>query len=304
MNDTLKNRFTTHEVANQAPPLVPYDAYATDTALHEAVAREGGAWADKALVALGAAVGDEMMTQGFLANENRPVFKPFDRFGHRIDEVEFHPAYHRLMELGVRHGVANFSWQHTGQAGAHVARAALMYLHSQADQGTSCPLTMTHAAVPVLQQSHNLAASWLPRILSTEYDARHVPAWEKKGNTIGMGMTEKQGGSDVRANTTRATPVGSSGPDQLYELVGHKWFVSAPMCDAFLVLAQAARGISCFLLPRFDRTASAMPFALSASKTNSAIGVMPVRKSSFTARWPGWSARRAAVLPRLSRWSR
>ena len=252
MNDTLKNRFTTHEVTNQVPPLVPYDAYATDTALREAVAREGGAWADKALVGLGVAVGDEMMTQGFLANENRPEFKPFDRFGHRIDEVEFHPAYHRLMALGIQHGVANFSWRHVDRAGAHVARAALMYLYSQADQGTSCPLTMTHAAVPVLQKSKNLATSWLPRILSTEYDPRHIPAWEKPGNTIGMGMTEKQGGSDVRANTTHAYPRGAEGPDQLYELVGHKWFVSAPMCDAFLVLAQTQHGLSCFLLPRFS----------------------------------------------------
>ncbi len=251
MNAPLKNRFTTHEVSNQPPPLVPYDAWTTDTPLREAVTREGGAWAEKQLQDLGAAVGGEMMAAGFLANENKPVFKPFDRFGNRIDEVEFHPAYHRLMELGVQHGVANFSWRHRDQSGAHVARAALMYLYSQADQGTSCPLTMTHAAVPVLRQSPALAASWLPRILSTEYDARHVPAWEKNGNTVGMGMTEKQGGSDVRANTTRATPTGKSGPDALYELVGHKWFMSAPMCDAFLVLAQAEQGISCFLLPRF-----------------------------------------------------
>ena len=126
-----------------------------------------------------------------------------------------------------------------------------MYLYTQADQGTSCPLTMTHAALPVLRQSQKLATSWVPRILSTEYDARHLPAWEKQGNTIGMAMTEKQGGSDLRANTTRATPVGAAGPDELYELVGHKWFMSAPMCDAFLVLAQTGLGPSCFLLPRF-----------------------------------------------------
>ena len=252
VNDALKNRFTTHEVINQAPLLAPYDAYTTDTALREAVEHEGGAWADKELVTFGNVVGDEMMAQGFLANENKPVFQPFDRFGHRIDEVEFHPAYHRLMMLGVQHGVANFSWRHADRTGAHVARAALMYLHSQADQGTGCPLTMTHAAVPVLRQSTALAESWLPRILSTEYDPRHVPAWEKRANTIGMGMTEKQGGSDVRANTTRANPVGASGPDQLYELVGHKWFLSAPMCDAFLVLGQAEHGLSCFLLPRFS----------------------------------------------------
>ena len=245
------NRFITHEVTNQPPPLAPYDAWTTDTPLREAVTREGGAWAEKQLQDLGVAVGGEMMAAGFLANENKPVFKPFDRFGHRIDEVEFHPAYHRLMALGIEHGVANFSWRHSDKVGAHVARAALMYLYSQADQGTSCPLTMTHAAVPVLRQSPTLAASWLPRILSTEYDARHVPAWQKNGITIGMGMTEKQGGSDVRSNTTRATPIGKVGPDALYELVGHKWFMSAPMCDAFLVLAQAEQGLSCFLLPRF-----------------------------------------------------
>ncbi len=251
MNDALSSRFTTHEVTNQSPPLLDVNAYAADTPLREAVVREGATFAHRALHDLGTVVGGEMFNLGFQANENRPVFKPFDRFGHRIDEVEFHPAYHRLMQLGVQHGVASFSWRHAEKEGAHVARAALMYLFSQTDQGTSCPLTMTHAAVPVLRQSTDLAASWLPRILSTEYDSRHVPAWEKAGNTIGMGMTEKQGGSDVRANTTRAHPVGATGPDQLYELVGHKWFMSAPMCDGFLVLAQVERGISCFLLPRF-----------------------------------------------------
>ena len=251
MNDALNQRYSTHEVTNQPPPLLPYDAYATDLPLRDALKQQGGTWADAFLSDFGKCVGNEMMALGFLANENKPVFKPYDRFGHRIDEVEFHPAYHRLMQLGVQHGTANFSWRHADTAGAHVARAALMYLHTQADQGTSCPLTMTHAAIPVLRQSANLSASWLPRILSTEYDPRHVPAWEKNANTIGMGMTEKQGGSDVRANTTRADPVSASGPDQLYQLVGHKWFISAPMCDAFLVLAQAPRGISCFLLPRF-----------------------------------------------------
>ena len=251
MNDALNQRYATHEVTNQPPPLLPYDAYATDLPLRDALKQQGGAWADACLSDFGKCVGNEMMALGFLANENKPAFKPYDRFGHRIDEVEFHPAYHRLMELGLQHGTANFSWRHADTAGAHVARAALMYLHTQADQGTSCPLTMTHAAIPVLRQSASLSASWLPRILSTEYDPRHVPAWQKNANTIGMGMTEKQGGSDVRANTTRADPVSASGPDQLYQLVGHKWFMSAPMCDAFLVLAQAPRGISCFLLPRF-----------------------------------------------------
>ena len=251
MNEERRRVFNTHEVTNQVPLLLPYDAYASDAALQAAVAHEGGAWAGKRFSNLGVAVGGEMMALGFLANENKPVFKPFDRFGHRIDDVQFHPSYHRLMQLGVQHGVANFSWQHADQSGAHVARAALMYLYSQADQGTSCPLTMTHASIPVLRQSPVLAEQWLPRILSAEYDGRHAPAWEKQGNTIGMGMTEKQGGSDVRANTTRAYAVGASGPDHLYELVGHKWFMSAPMCDAFLVLAQTERGISCFLMPRF-----------------------------------------------------
>lgn len=251
MSDPRQNRFFTHEVINQTPPLVPYDAYATDAALQASVEREGAAWAEPQLRALGALAGGELMALGFLANENKPVFKPVDRFGHRIDEVQFHPAYHQLMAAGVQHGVANFSWRHAERAGAHVARAALMYLYTQADQGTCCPLTMTHACVPVLRQSPQLATIWLPRVLSTDYDARHVPAWDKAGNTIGMGMTEKQGGSDVRSNTTRAYPLGVSGPDQPYELVGHKWFLSAPMCDAFLVLAQAERGISCFLLPRF-----------------------------------------------------
>lgn len=245
----MSERFTTHEVTNQPPPLAPYDAYATDRALQEGLTREGAGWAADAVAAYGPIAGGEAMELGFAANENKPRFKPFDRYGHRIDEVEFHPAYHRLMQLGVAHGVPSFAWRHADKPGAHVARAALMYLHSQPDQGTCCPLTMTYASVPVFQHAPALAQSWLPRIMSGEYDSRSLPAWEKRGNTIGMGMTEKQGGSDVRANTTRATPVDNAG---LYELVGHKWFFSAPMCDAFLVLAQAERGISCFLLPRFS----------------------------------------------------
>ncbi len=248
---TIAERFRTHEVENQPPPLAPYDAYATDLALREALSREGGDWAEDRVAAYGPIAGGELMALGVLANENRPKLHTFDRFGHRIDEVEFHPAYHRIMELGVGHGVAGFAWQHRSERGAHVARAALMYLHNQAEQGTSCPLTMTYASVPVLERQPELAREWLPRVIAPDYDARHVPAWEKRGNTIGMGMTEKQGGSDVRANSTRATPVGAPGPGRLYELVGHKWFFSAPMCDAFLVLAQSDGGLSCFLLPRF-----------------------------------------------------
>ncbi|MDB5776129.1 MAG: putative acyl-CoA dehydrogenase [Herbaspirillum sp.] len=243
--------FATHAVTNQPTPLAPYDLFASDLPLRQALAREGGAWAAPEVAAFGRIAGGEMMALGVLANENKPKFKPFDRYGHRIDEVEFHPAYHRLMTLGTQHGVSNFNWRHPDRIGANVARAALFYLHYQAEQGSCCPLTMTYASVASLRLSPTLAQSWLPRVTSGSYDGSAIPAWQKQGNTIGMGMTEKQGGSDVRANTTRAYPVGAAGPDQLYELTGHKWFMSAPMCDAFLVLGRTDAGISCFLTPKF-----------------------------------------------------
>ena len=239
-------RFRTHDVENQPPPLAPYDAWATDVALREAVDREGGGWAGDAIGAYGALAGGELMELARAANAHRPVLAAFDRYGHRIDEVEFHPAYHALMRTAVQHGVAGFAWRHGDRAGAHVARAALMYLHNQADAGTSCPLTMTYACVPALRRDAEVAAFWGPKIADGVYDPRHVPADAKRGVTLGMGMTEKQGGSDVRANTTRATPR----PGGDYALVGHKWFFSAPMSDAFLVLAQAPGGLTCFLLPR------------------------------------------------------
>lgn len=243
--------FVTHEVTNQPPPLV-YDAWKTDTVLREVVAREGGGWAEAELAKYGPLVGGEMQQLAVLANENKPKFRPFDRYGHRRDEVEFHPAYHRLMELGVTHGVSGFAWRNEAKPGAHVARMALFYLHNQADQGTSCPLTMTYACVPALRHQPELAREWVPRVASATYDGRFIPAFRKMGNTVGMGMTEKQGGSDVRTNTTRAQRLGNGrGPGQPYALVGHKWFFSAPMSDAFLVLAQAEGGISCFLMPRF-----------------------------------------------------
>jgi len=243
--------FHTHVVENQPPPLEPYDAYATDLPLQEALAREGGGWAEEQVAAYGVIAGGELMALGAEANAHPPELHAYDRFGNRVDEVEFHPAYHRIMQLGIEHGVPSFGWRNAPREGAHVARAALSYLHNQADQGTSCPLTMTYACVPSLEQATALPNDWLPRIVSTVYDGRSVPAWDKAGNTIGMGMTEKQGGSDVRANTTRATPVDGAGAGELYELVGHKWFFSAPMSDAFLVLAQSEEGLSCFLLPRF-----------------------------------------------------
>ncbi len=248
---SLAEQFVTHTVENQATPLVPYDAFASDTPLVEALSREGAAWAAADVARLGPIAGGELYMLGFLANENKPKLHAFDSRGNRIDEVEFHPAYHRIMELGIEHGVSSYAWRNANKAGAHVARAALFYLYGQPEQGCCCPLTMTYASVPALRHQPELAETWLPRITSTTYDARFIPAWEKRGNTIGMGMTEKQGGSDVRANTTRAVPLSKRGPGELYEIVGHKWFMSAPMCDAFLVLAQAEAGLSCFLLPRF-----------------------------------------------------
>ena len=248
---SVADRFRTHDVENQPPELAPYNAYATDVPLREALAREGGGWAENEVAEYGAVVGGESMALAVAANENRPTLRAVDRTGVRIDDVDFHPAYHRLMQLGMEHGVSGFAWRNASHSGAHVARAALAYLHTQADQGTSCPLTMTYACVPSLEHQPSLANDWLPRVIGDAYDGRSVPANEKSGNTIGMGMTEKQGGSDVRSNTTRATPVSAAGSGELYELVGHKWFFSAPMSDAHLVLAQAESGLSCFLLPRF-----------------------------------------------------
>ena len=245
------DRFATHTVENQAPQLWPYDAYATDLPLREALKREGGAWAEKHIAKFGPVAGGELMQLGFVANENKPKFKPFDRYGHRIDEVEFHPAWHRILEIGMAHEVPTFAWRNEKKKGAHVARAVLSYLHGQPEQGNGCPLTMTYACVPTLRHQPELAKQWMPRITATEYDSRFIPAWEKKANLVGMGMTEKQGGSDVRANTTKAFAIGKGGPGELYEIVGHKWFFSAPMCDAFLVLAYVEEGLSCFLLPRF-----------------------------------------------------
>ena len=242
----LSDSFITHAVENQAAPLGHYNAYTSDQALREAVEREGGVWGDAHLTEFGAVAGGEMMALGYTANENKPRLKTFDRYGHRIDEVEFHPSYHRVMELGMQYGVHAFAWRNADKPGAHVVRAAVSYMHSQAEAGTGCPLTMTHSSIPALRHQPELAKYWIPKLTSYEYDSRVLPMVDKRGCTIGMGMTEKQGGSDVRSNTTKAYPQ----PDGSYEIVGHKWFFSAPMCDAWLVLAYTERGITCFLMPK------------------------------------------------------
>ncbi|SFR81688.1 putative acyl-CoA dehydrogenase [Marinobacter daqiaonensis] len=252
----------THEVVNQPPALENYNLFTEDTALQEAVEREGAGWARQELEAFGELAGRrETIELGFQANDNKPTFHTHDRFGHRIDEVRFHPAYHELMKLAHDHGLHSSPWEKPGP-GAHVARAAKYYLHTQVEASHGCPITMTFAAMPSIMKQPDLAERWASKILNREYDPRNVPDSEKSSVTIGMAMTEKQGGSDVRANTTRAVPTGPGGPGQAYELVGHKWFVSAPMCDAFLVLAQAPGGLSCFLMPRWRPDGSKNPWQI------------------------------------------
>jgi putative acyl-CoA dehydrogenase len=236
-----------HEVLNQPPPLVDYNLFASDRALREAVAREGGGWACAELEDFGRRLGmADVMEWAALANEYPPVLHTHDRYGRRLDEVRFHPAWHNLMRLAVERGIHNLPWAGP-RPGAHVARAALAMLALENEAGHVCPLSMTYAAVPVLRQNPALAKEWQPRIHSNCYDPAFRPASEKSGALVGMAMTEKQGGSDVRANLTRAERIASGE----YLLTGHKWFCSAPMNDAFLVLAQAPGGLSCFLLPRW-----------------------------------------------------
>ena len=239
----------THDVFNQVPSLDGANLYRLDRPLQEWVHRFGGGWGEAQLDVYGALAGGPLMAAGFLANEDKPVFKSHDRYGHRADLIEYHPAYHQLMAAAVEHALPSLPWTDP-RAGAHVVRAGLSYLHSQAEAASGCPLTMTFAAVPALKLQPDVAEIWLPKILATEYDPRNVPMEQKAGVTIGMAMTEKQGGTDVRANTTRAHAVSAGGSGQAYELVGHKWFCSAPMCDAFLTLAYTDKGLTCFLLPR------------------------------------------------------
>jgi putative acyl-CoA dehydrogenase len=236
-----------HEVTNQPPPLVNYNLFESDLPLRESLEREGAWWAHHMVHELGRLAGtEEAIAWGFQANSNPPQLHTHDRFGNRIDEVEFHPAWHRLMEVAIGHGLHALPWREP-RPGAHAARAAAFYVWSQVEGGHGCPVSMTYASVPALRKQPELAARWEPLITTLDYDPGLRPAASKRGALVGMAMTEKQGGSDVRANTTRAVPTGADGE---HLLTGHKWFCSAPMCDAFLVLAQAPGGLSCFLLPR------------------------------------------------------
>ncbi|MEU5142855.1 DNA alkylation response protein [Streptomyces sp. NPDC021139] len=236
----------THEVTNQPPPLAPYDA-SDDPVLLEGVRREGAGWAEDGLRRLGRRAGSvEAQDWGDLANRHEPVLRTHDRYGNRVDEVEYHPSWHHLMRVAVGEGLAGAPWADE-RPGAHVARTAggLVWGHTEAGHG--CPTSMTYAAVPALRAQPELAEVYEPLLTSREYEPGLRTPTDKRGLLAGMGMTEKQGGSDVRTNTTKATATAEPG---VYTLRGHKWFTSAPMCDVFLVLAQAAGGLSCFLVPR------------------------------------------------------
>jgi putative acyl-CoA dehydrogenase len=235
----------THEVHNQPPPLAGYDLYDADPVLARALHREGGGWAEDRVRALGVlAGGPEAIAWGEAADTHPPVLRTHDRYGRRIDEVEFHPAWHRLLGTAVSHGLHAAPWRDP-RPGAQVARAAGFYLWTQVEAGHGCPVSMTFAAVPALRAAPELAAAWEPKLTALAYQPDLAPVAAKAGALCGMAMTEKQGGSDLRANTTTAQPAGD-----LWVLTGHKWFCSAPMSDAFLVLAKAPAGLSCFLVPR------------------------------------------------------
>jgi putative acyl-CoA dehydrogenase len=243
--------FATHDVLNQSPPFEDIDLFAVDRPLADAVAANGGDDASNELSEFGKHWGSAAMTErGRVANENTPKLRTFDSRGNRRDEVEFHPAYHELMAHSAHAGVHNSTWNADGRpagGASEVVRAAKFYIASQVETGHLCPITMTRASVAALAEQPGLLAGVMPVLSTRAYDPSFAPWWTKRGMTIGMGMTEKQGGTDVRSNMTRADRDGDA-----YRITGHKWFMSAPMCDAFLVLAQADDGLSCFFMPRFS----------------------------------------------------
>ncbi|WP_028660841.1 acyl-CoA dehydrogenase family protein [Nocardioides insulae] len=246
--------FVTHEVFNQSEPRVGVNEYLANGPLQEAVAAFGAAQATDELTRFGATVGSaEYQEWARLANDHGPVLRTHDRWGHRIDEVEFHPSYHQLMSTSMAQGLHAAPWAPDAAAYAHTARAAAFMMANQIEPGHCCPISMTYAVVPSLRTQPDLAAIWEPRVHGRAYSAELADPATKPAITFGMAMTEKQGGSDVRANTTRAVPVGAGGPGEEYRITGHKWFCSAPMSDAFLVLARVSESDtapSCFLVPR------------------------------------------------------
>src|ERR1700692_583316 len=255
------SRFETHQVFNQSPPYENVDLFSSDAPLQDALKANGAAQESAALSALGKQWGSaEMFARARQANESPPKLHAFDAKGFRRDVVEFHPAYHELMQASIAAGLHASTWAETGQHAAppaEVLRTARFYMAAQVETGHLCPVTMTRAALAALAVEPALAAKFVPKVVTRSYDAAFRPWWEKSGMTLGMGMTEKQGGTDVRANTTTATPTGDA-----YSIIGHKWFFSAPMSDAFLVLAQAPGGLTCFLMPRFrpDGSVNALHF--------------------------------------------
>ena len=239
------------DVTNQPPPLEDYNLFDSDAVLREAAGREGASWAESSLQALGARLGSaDVIALGAEANRNTPTLRAFDRSGARIDEVDFHPSWHALLGLAMESGLHSSPWAEP-KRGAHVARAAGCFMLAQVESGVYCPVSMTYGAVPTLKRAPDIAADWLPRIFSRSYDPRFRPTHEKTSSLIGMAMTENQGGSDLRANVSRAEFSEADGERRYYRLNGHKWFMSAPMCDAFLMLAQTDAGPTCFLVPRW-----------------------------------------------------
>ena len=247
----------THEVFNQSPTLGDYNLYKADPALQEGAVREGAGWAGSSLQQIGTELGKaKTFDLGRLANQYPPQLRAFDAKGNRRDQVEFHPAWHTLMQGIAERGFHTGPWADP-QPGAHVARAAGYLMQAQVEAGSLCPTTMTYGAIPAMARHEKLAADWLPTLFQCRYDARDLPFAQKQGGLIGMGMTEKQGGSDVRANTTVAVQA-----DGAYAINGHKWFFSAPQCDAHLVLAQAPGGLSCFFVPRWRPDGSKNPILI------------------------------------------
>ncbi|MCB1041638.1 MAG: acyl-CoA dehydrogenase family protein [Acidobacteria bacterium] len=238
--------YRTHDVTNQPPPIGNVNLFLSDPLMVDLLRHSEASWCLKKAESFGAVMGAEETAKHVqLADLNRPELQSHDRYGHRIDEVLFHPSWHHLMSLGVAHGLHNGAWTFEG-CGAHQARATLFYLFNQAENGAACPLSMTHASFPTLRHSPSLLEQWVSGLKSNEYDGRFIDATKKRGLLVGMAMTEKQGGSDVRRNTTKAKKHGEA-----YLLTGHKWFCSAPMCDGFLTLAYIGDDLTCFLVPRW-----------------------------------------------------